>query len=193
MRKSKYEGKFNEGDKFGEWVILSPQIIPHQKTKEAMILCQCSCGSVDEIRCLSLIKKQSTKCFKCGHSFTGDQHHLFKGYKEIPGSWFIRYTNRGKKWEFNITIEEIYNMWLSQNKKCALSQIPIDFVNVNEGNDRQGSKYDLICTVSLDRIDSLKGYVSDNIQLVHKDVNMMKKEYKQEYFVSMCKLIAKHN
>jgi hypothetical protein len=193
MRKSKYEGKFNKGDKFGEWVILSPQIISHEKTKEAMILCQCSCGSEDKIRCLSLIKKQSTKCFNCGHSFTGDKHHLFKGYKEIPGSWFIRYTNRRNKWEFNITIEEIYDMWLSQNKKCALSQIPIDFVNINEGNDRQGSKYDLICTVSLDRIDSSKGYISDNIQLVHKDINMMKKEYNQEYFIGMCKLIAKYN
>ena len=43
---------------------------------------------------------------------------------------------------------------------------------------------------SLDRIDSNNGYVEGNVQWVHKDVNMMKKDYNQEYFINICKLIT---
>ena len=31
-----------------------------------------------------------------------------------------------------------------------------------------------------------KGYTKDNIQLLHKDVNMIKKEYDQTYFLNLC-------
>ena len=37
-----------------------------------------------------------------------------------------------------------------------------------------------------------KGYIKDNIQLVHKDVNMIKKEYDQEYFLTLCRLITEN-
>lgn len=48
-------------------------------------------------------------------------------------------------------------------------------------------------TASLDRIDSQQGYNSNNIQFVHKDVNMIKQIYTQDYFIKMCKLVAEHN
>ncbi len=47
-------------------------------------------------------------------------------------------------------------------------------------------------TASLDRIDSSKGYTKDNIQWVHKHVNLMKHKFDQKYFVDICKLIANH-
>jgi hypothetical protein len=194
MRKSKYENKFKIGDKFGKWTILNANIAPHPDNTEATILCKCECKHTEYIRCLTLINKKSTGCFNCGHNKRGKNHHLFKGYKEIPGSWFIRYTNRSKKWEFNITIEDIYDLWVKQNKKCALSRLDIDFINLNPGNpDRRSSKYDLICTASLDRIDSNKGYTLNNIQLVHKDINIMKNEYDQDYFIYLCQLVTKNN
>ena len=45
-------------------------------------------------------------------------------------------------------------------------------------------------TASLDRIDSKKAYTVDNIQWVHKDINMLKNKYDQEYFIHMCTLVA---
>jgi hypothetical protein len=79
-------------------------------------------------------------------------------------------------------------MKLEQDKKCKLSGLNISFTNINTKVTRH--RFDLVCTASLDRIDSKKGYTLDNVQLVHKDINMMKKEYDQKYFIEMCKLIA---
>jgi len=46
---------------------------------------------------------------------------------------------------------------------------------------------------SLDRIDSSKGYIKGNVQWIHKDVNIMKNKFNQEYFIEMCKLVASSN
>lgn len=48
-------------------------------------------------------------------------------------------------------------------------------------------------TASLDRIDSSKGYVLGNIQWVHKDINKMKLDYDQDYFIDICRRIAEYN
>ena len=48
-------------------------------------------------------------------------------------------------------------------------------------------------TMSLDRIDNNKGYIEENVQWVHKDINMMKRIYSQDYFIYMCKLVAECN
>ena len=48
-------------------------------------------------------------------------------------------------------------------------------------------------TASLDRIDSSKGYTTDNIQWVHKDINIMKNDYGNDYFIEICKKVAKNN
>ena len=195
MRKSKYENQFQLGQKFGKWSIKDTTINSPSPTREAKVLCQCECGFEKLVHCLTLIKGQSTACFNCGHGNKGENNAKWKGYKEVPGSFINRITSRSKKSnrEVEIDAKDIYNLWVTQNKKCALSGLPINFTNTNKGNpDKPWSKYDLICTASLDRIDSNKGYIKDNIQLLHKDVNMIKKEYDQEYFLTLCRLITEN-
>ena len=166
------------------------------KTKEAQILCQCGCGFEKLVYCLTLVKGQSTACFNCGHGNKGANNTQWSGHEEVPGTFISRIKSgaklRKKGIEVNINAKDIYELWIKQNKKCALSGLPIDFTNTNKGNFRQGSKYDLICSASLDRIDSNKGYTKENIQLVHKDVNMIKKEYDQDYFLTLCRLITEN-
>jgi hypothetical protein len=45
---------------------------------------------------------------------------------------------------------------------------------------------------SLDRIDSKKGYVEGNVHWVHKDVNMMKRNFTEEYFINLCETVYKN-
>jgi len=184
---SKYTGYFKPGRKFGKYTIITGDIVKGNNNNESKVECLCECGKINIVSCITLIKGVSNGCRQCTHSKTGIDHPSFKGYKEIPGSWFRRYINRSNKFEFTITIENIYDLWTKQNKKCALSGLDIDFKNTNQNT------HDLICTASLDRIDSKKGYILDNIQLVHKDINMMKKEYNQQYFIEMCKLVSNNN
>jgi len=197
MRKSKYDNKFQVGQIIGRWTITNTSIIPHEKSKEAQVACRCECGNERLVYCLTLLKGQSTACFDCGHGNKGENNAKWKGYKEVPGA-FVNRMNSGAKNRKNgipvdIDAKYIYDLWIKQNKKCALSGLPIDFINTNPGNpNRKESKYDLICTASPDRIDSNKGYTKDNVQLLHKDVNMIKKEYDQIYFLNLCKLITEN-
>jgi hypothetical protein len=193
---SKYDNHFKTGEQIGQWTILDNKIHYKSKNSDALILVRCKCGKEKYIHCRSLVNNPLSKCITCRK---GSEHPRFSGYKEIPGSWFVRFNVKKKKLEFNITIKDVYKLWIKQNKQCALSGLPIDFINQgfklesNRENSKQKYKYDLICTASLDRIDSSKGYIKGNIQLVHKDVNIMKNEYEQERFIEICQLVAKNN
>ena len=46
--------------------------------------------------------------------------------------------------------------------------------------------------ISVDRIDSSKGYTKDNIQLTLADVNIMKWNTSDDDFIATCKLIHSH-
>jgi len=48
-------------------------------------------------------------------------------------------------------------------------------------------------TWSPDRIDSKKGYTKENLQFVHKDINLMKNKFPEDYFIEMCKKGAENN
>lgn len=112
------------------------------------------------------------------------RNHNWKGYECIPYSWFSKYFIRRSKGKRigNINIIQIYDLWIKQDKKCILSKLNIGWED--DPNFKQGH------TASIDRIDSSKEYTLDNIQLVHKDINLMKNKFSEEYFIKMCKLIA---
>jgi len=129
--------------------------------------------------CRSVIANKSSK-----RNTKKENNSQWKGYEEIPYGWFSKYFKRANKRTNNkrtgdITIQDIHALWIKQNKKCALSRVTIGFCDDGKGH-----------TCSIDRIDSLKEYTLDNVQLVHKDVNRMKNNFDQTYFINVCKLIG---
>jgi hypothetical protein len=109
----------------------------------------------------------------------GDKNPAWKGYKDVPGKTFSR-LQRGAKQRglcFEITIEDIQEQFEKQHKSCAFSGISLIF----------GS------TASVDRIDSREGYTKDNIQIVHKQLNMIKRDTPNEEFIDWCILVARHS
>ena len=107
----------------------------------------------------------------------------------ISRSYLTKYKSSAKhrNIEFSITVDDIWDLYIKQNKKCALSGIdihfPIDSYEFELHN----------WTCSIDRIDSGGNYTIDNIQLVHKDINRIKQHYSQDYFIEMCTKIADNN
>lgn len=86
--------------------------------------------------------------------------------------------------EFSITLKDVWNLFIKQNRKCSLTGLEIVFAK----NRKQMST----TTSSLDRIDSTKGYTLDNVQWVHKDINVMKLDLNEAYFINMCRLVVNH-
>lgn len=106
----------------------------------------------------------------------------WKGCGDMPASIFsnIKRNSVKRKIDFDLNIEFLWNLYVSQDKKCALSNVSIDF-------------YDNENKASLDRIDSSLGYVEGNVQWVHKIVNFMKQSLSCEELLRWCKLIIERN
>lgn len=148
--------------------------------------CKCTCGNTHDI-CTQEVKNKKIKSCGCWFKRFGRQHTNFTGYEEIHGKHFstIKKNAIKKGKEFTITVEYIWELFLKQNRKCALSNIPIHFANT--------VREKITTTASLDRIDNTKGYIPGNVQWVHKDVNWMKQDFEESYFINICKKIAENN
>jgi hypothetical protein len=107
---------------------------------------------------------------------TKEKNPAWKGYKDIPGKVLSKLKRDAKvrNIAFNITIENIQEVYEKQEKRCALSDVLLVWGE----------------TASVDRINSDKDYTVDNIQIVHKVLNMMKKDMEQELFIDWCCLVA---
>jgi hypothetical protein len=149
-------------------------------------LCRCDCGKEKDIAGTHLISG-STKTCGCSQkeNKTRQNNNSWKGYGDISGSFFsgIRRGAKERDIKFNITIEYLWELFLKQGKKCALSKLEIELPKRNK------EKY----TASLDRIDSKKGYEEGNVQWVLGDINWMKNDFSQKYFIDICKKIATNN
>lgn len=77
---------------------------------------------------------------------------------------------------FDLTWEEYQK---SYTGKCALTGWDISWGYYSDG--------------SLDRIDSSRGYETDNIQWVHRAVNCGKTTMSNEDYIAVCRAVAEHN
>lgn len=77
------------------------------------------------------------------------------------------------------------NRILTQNRKCALSGIPLAFTRQLTTGHMQNA--------SLDRIDSKLPYIETNVQWVHKHINKIKQDLDLQYFIELCTAVAKNN
>lgn len=143
---------------------------------------ECCCGKI-----VFWTKRQIQYYKSCGCKKTGLHYQkVWKGCGEISGAFFssIRKNARDRKIEFKIKVQDVWELFLRQDRKCALTGVDLKF-----GNKRLHEE----TTASLDRIDSKKGYVIENLQWLHKRVNFMKQQFDQQEFIDWCKKIVEFN
>jgi hypothetical protein len=118
-----------------------------------------------------------------------ENNPAWKGYKSISGALFanIKRAADSRQLIFEIDMEFLDNLFKKQNGKCALSGIEITLPRSDE-HRTTGE-----CTASLDRIDSNIGYTKENVQWVHKRINIMKQNLQEDEFLYLCKLITENN
>lgn len=169
------------GKRFGHLTVVCPAEL---RGKIRFWKCRCDCGVEKSISGASIRNKTSKSCgCKRGDMI---RESKLSGFGEISGDFWYRVKRKAKErgLKFTLKISQVWEMFERQNRKCAISGIPISF------SDRTKSG---TTTASLDRIDSKKGYLIENVQWVHKDVNMMKQQFPQDYFIELCKKIGQNN
>lgn len=88
------------------------------------------------------------------------------------------------KLDFNITKEDLIDLWNIQNELCAISKIKMTHI-IFSGR--------VPTNVSIDRINPLKGYTKGNVQLVCMAVNQMKNDLTMDELLFFCEEIIKYN
>jgi hypothetical protein len=107
------------------------------------------------------------------------EERLKRKLANIPHSLFMaskyncRY-RKGEKAEHTITEQDIKDQLIKQDYKCYYT----------------GQKFSEEVVPSIDRIDSSKGYISGNIVIVDKVINIMKQDLSEKQFLKYIKLIA---
>lgn len=176
------------GQKIGKWKVL--RRIKVENRSATLFECECECGAIKNVLSTHLIRGKTKACGVCGTP-RGACHKQWRGCGDISGNYWdhIKRSAGGKgkrkPLRFDISIEYAWNQYLKQDKKCALTSLPL----VMNFGRKHGEEH----TASLDRIDSSKGYVEGNIQWVHKHVNLMKNTLDQDYFIGLCRKIAENN
>ncbi len=144
--------------------------------------CQCECGNLAYVSTLHLTTGNTKSCGCLVHK----RASTWTGYGSLSGCLWnkIKKSAEKRNINFDITIEQAWDLFIKQDKKCALSGVDLTML-------ANHTKLAHLCNASLDRIDSSKGYIEGNVQWVHKDINFMKMNLPEEKFKEYCSLI--HN
>jgi len=178
----------HSGKQFGDWYVICRA--PNNKKRHARFWCECKCGYITSVIAISLVRNNSRKCRRCVAKISRNKGQQY--YKDIPLRYWrsVVRSAQSRSLLFNLTIEQAYDIYLTQNKKCKLTGLEIRF-NTSQLTMKNGWKSHFYNSASLDRIDSSKGYTVDNVQWVHKEVNKMKSNLSQERFFELCALVTK--
>lgn len=159
--------------------------IDTSKTNRIYWLCQCECGKIKSVMAKHL-KSGLVKSCGCLKQLTGKNNNSWKGHEDISGKYWnsLIHGAKTRNLEFAIDIEYAWELFLTQNKKCALTGIDLIF----ESNSKNSTQRN----ASLDRIDNTKGYIEGNVQWVDKRLNIMKMDLSLDFFLKACKMVTEY-
>lgn len=184
--RSKYASDEYIGRRYGCRTIIGHADLSSGKNYRWLV--RCDCGSVGKVQANHLVAGRFQRCVDCTNKAqTGSGSKAWKGVGACSSTAYSFFKasadHRGIPW--NITIEDVAALYEKQGGCCALSGVSLRF--------RAGWQYKRFGNASLDRIDSLRGYERDNIQLVTSDVNFAKQQLSNAEFVALCRSVVRHH
>lgn len=153
--------------------------------------CECDCGN-EKIALARGVRVGSIKSCGCYRGIASRNRFKNISCGDITGGfWYkIKKSAESRNKIFEITIEDAWNLFELQKKKCALSNLNLNFCYKKQKNIGISNRN--YFAPSLDRIDSNIGYTKNNIQWVCQEINMMKWKLSEEEFKFLCKKINKN-
>lgn len=131
-------------------------------------------------------------CIICSSYNTRIWSSTFDGFMiKLMGDVKHNCIKRSKDLELSITLEDIEKLYHKQSGKCALTNKILTHTTITDTVTNEYIKHRW--NISIDRIDSSKGYTINNIQLVGAVINIMKTDLSCNEFIEICQEIASHN
>ena len=147
--------------------------------------------AAEQARLYRLRNKNKLSKYKRAYHIRNREHHIQLGKKNYlknkqrhlqtcrrskEGSLnnFLRYlfcgikSRKMKYGKTSITLPDIINLYHKQKGLCAISQVPMSH------------RLNSLDAISIDRIDSKRGYTLDNIQLICQFINFGKRDHRNE-------------
>jgi hypothetical protein len=167
------------GQNFGNLTVISEPYIKDTR----LVDLQCKCGVVVHLSPSQLYRTNPQSCKSCRVYSRGSEHKSWSGVGNIPGRLInrIKFNAKNRNIPFQVSNDYLWKLYLEQNKKCAISDIELHF-------ETEQINFGFIA--SLDRIDSMLGYVENNVRWIYTPLNIMKNCYSDEYFYLLCNLVA---
>lgn len=164
------------------------------KDRRTFYAVECSCGNVGKRRKDHIDSGRTIECKSCASKRTAHNYGMpssFSGHEGVSKTHFssIEHGAKRRGYDFDLTIEFLWDLYEKQDRRCALTGREILLKPAIHKNNVDWR----VVTASLDRIDPTKGYTTNNVQWVHKEINRLKNNYPQEKFVSMCKEIVDYS
>lgn len=169
------------GDRFNNLVFIQFDVI-NNKTLGRFL---CDCGKIYNCTASKIYKgvKHNCGCNNTINNRIDRLHRLGVNYGLYHLLDRTRYRCLIHQIEFKITIEDLLEIWLKQNKECYYTGVKLSLPN-------KSSNKNLTNQASIDPIDSNLGYTKSNIQFVDKDVNFLKFDLSEPKFLEICELIS---
>lgn len=168
--------EFPIGILIGDWVVEGYTFNRHNQ-----LVVRCSCGTTSTLSAATAKSVRSKRCTRCSYKKISED----KSCGNVHNSYYLQLKNAAarRNIKFAISMEDMWNQYQKQKGICSMTGLELTLTNSNNFH---------LQTASLDRIDSKQGYIKENIQWMHKDVNKMKMELPQERFLEIVKQISKY-
>lgn len=166
------------GETYGKWTIVDGPFTDIRKNTR-LWKCKCSCGNEGYASSHELLTGKSIQCKKCsGKQLSVKMKKKNGTVGELDKTRYgkLRKNAETRKIEFEVSMEYLWDLFVSQNNICAITGDHLASIN----------------DASLDRIDSSKGYIEGNVQWVTKQANLSKHVMSMEQLYEFCRKVLNH-
>ena len=171
------------GRKYGSYTVI--KYLGKNKYGSRVWLCRCDCGKERKFLSSYLFGNGERRATICVGCYSEQEELNQRVENEIPPRFWKRFLDHSKRRKISVLLskEEAFLKYKGQKKKCAFSGEGLYFTKFR-------TNYNRYTNASLDRINSDLPYTIDNVQWVHKKVNIMKHMLSDQEFIKWCKKIV---
>lgn len=180
--------------KFGYLVLTGNyEYRPNKYYNACFVEVLCVCGTKKYLGFANLKRNTTKSCGCLTKQLMRDAKlggRTYKDYKYFA-PYFLRQIkkgcNRGRKIEFNLTINDLDRLYEKQNGLCYYSGQKLILPDFTLGVRYPESNFN----VSVDRINSNLSYCIDNCVLCTVELNVMKMDLPIDKFIDLCSMVTK--